>query len=390
MIRGVDMIYLDNCSTTKPRDEVIKEMSRSMMDYFGNPSSLHRLGMKSEKKIKEAREYITKYLDVNNDEIYFTSGGTESNNIAIQSVVNKMKNRGSHIITTKIEHHSVLNIMKNYEKQGFEITYLDVDELGNISLEELENSIKDNTILISIIHVNNEIGTIEPIDKIKEIINKKNPNILFHVDGVQGFGKVKFSLKGSGIDMYSFSGHKIYGPKGVGGLFIDKKHSLNPIIFGGNQEKGLRSGTENVPGIIGFGEAVRIMSENFIDESLLAYKLKTHLASRIENEIEDIKINTSLDDKSSPYILNVSFRNIRGEVLLHYLEDKDIYVSTSSACSSQGTEKSHVLKGIGLNNNEIEGSIRFCFSYENTIEDLDIAMESLKHSIEEIRQITMR
>lgn len=384
------MIYLDNCSTSKPRKEVVKIMSEAMMDYFGNPSSLHRLGMVSEKKVKEAREYIAKYLDVNRDEIYFTSGGTESNNIAIQSAVNKLKNRGNHIITTKIEHPSVLNIMKNYERQGFEVTYLDVDNLGNISLEELESSIKDNTILISIIHVNNEIGTIAPIDQIKGIINKKNPNTLFHVDGVQGFGKVKFSLKASGIDMYSFSGHKIYGPKGIGGLYIDRKHTLEPIVFGGNQEKGLRSGTENTPGIMGFGEAVRIIDENFIQESKLVYKLKEYFISKIKEEIKDIKINTSLDDKSSPYILNISFRNVRGEVLLHYLEDDNIYVSTSSACSSKGTEKSHVLKAIGLNNNEIEGSIRFCFSYENTIEDLDKTIGSLKKSVTEIRQITMR
>lgn len=384
------MIYLDNCSTTKPRKEVVEVMSEGLMDCFGNPSSLHRLGMKSEKEIKMAREYIAKYLDVNKAEIYFTSGGTESNNLAIQSALNKMKNRGNHIITTKIEHHSVLNIMKNYEKQGFEITYLNVDKLGNISLEELENSIKDNTILISIIHVNNEIGIIEPINEIKGIINKKNPNILFHVDGVQGFGKVKFSLKGFGIDMYSFSGHKVYGPKGVGGLYIDRKHTLDPIVFGGNQEKGFRSGTENVPGIMGFGEAVKIMDNNFDFERELVYGLKKYFAMRIKEEIDGIKINTSLDEKSSPYILNVSFENIRGEVLLHYLEDKNIYVSTSSACSSQGTEKSHVLKGIGLNNNEIEGSIRFCFSYENTIEEIDIIMETLKNSIAEIRQITMR
>lgn len=384
------MIYLDNCSTTRPRKEVIEIMSESMIDYFGNPSSLHRLGMKSEKKVKKAREYIAKYLDVNLDEIYFTSGGTESNNIAIQSTVNKLKNRGNHIITTKIEHPSVLNLVKSYENKGFEITYLDVNELGEICLEDLESSIKDTTILISIMHVNNEIGVIEPIDKIKGIINKKNPNTLLHVDGIQGFGKVKISLKGSGIDIYTFSGHKVHGPKGVGGIYIDRKHTLEPIVFGGNQEKGLRSGTENTPGIIGFGEAVKIMSENFSHESEGVYELKKYFASRIEKEIDDVRFNTSLDHKSSPYILNVSFANIKGEVLLHYLEDKNIYISTSSACSSQGTEKSHVLKNIGLNNNQIEGSIRVCFSYENTIEELDITMEVLKESIEEIRQITMR
>jgi len=381
---------LDNCSTTKPRKEVINIVSESMEKDFGNPSSLHRLGMKSEKKIKEAREYIAKYLNVDNNEIYFTSGGTESNNIAIQSIVNKFSKRGKHIITTKIEHSSVLNIMRNYEIQGFDITYLNVDSLGYISLEELKNSIRKDTILVSVMHVNNEIGAIQPIAEIKKIINSVNPSTLLHVDGVQGFGKVGLSLKAWGIDSYSFSGHKIYGPKGIGGLYIDKKHILSPIVFGGNQEKGLRSGTENLTGIIGFGEAVRIMTKNFEYESKHAFKLKEYLANRVKEEIQDIRLNTSLDESSSPYILNISFNHVRGEVLLHYLEDKDIYVSTSSACSSKGTEKSHVLKSICLKNEEIEGAIRFCFSYENTIEDIEYTVQILKESVSEIRQITMR
>lgn len=384
------MIYLDNCSTTKPREEVIKIISESMNEDFGNPSSLHRLGMKAEKKIKEAREYIAKYLNVSSGEIYFTSGGTESNNIAIQSVVNKQQKRGKHIITTKIEHPSVLNIMKYYEQQGFEVSYLNVDRNGYISLEELKTSIKDTTILVSIIHVNNEIGTIQPISEIGKIISEVNPNVLFHVDGVQGFGKVDISLKSSGIDSYSFSGHKIHGPKGIGGLYIDKKNTLSPIVFGGNQEKGLRSGTENLTGIIGFGEAVRIMTDKIKDESDHVYKLKRYFMDRIKETIEDIKFNSLLDERFSPYILNISFNHVRGEVLLHYLEDKDIYVSTSSACSSKGTEKSHVLKSICLKNEEIEGAIRFCFSYENTMEDMEYTIQILKQSIAEIRQITMR
>ena len=384
------MIYLDNCSTTRPREEVVKIITESMRDDFGNPSSLHRLGMKSEKRIKEAREYIAKYLNVNSNEVYFTSGGTESNNIAIQSIVNKFGRRGKHIITTKIEHPSVLNIMKNYEHNGFHITYLNVDSLGYISLEELRNSIRKDTILVSIMHVNNEIGSIQPIDKIKDIIKWINPDTLLHVDGVQGFGKVNISLKKSGIDSYSFSGHKVYGPKGVGGLYMDKKHTLSPIVFGGNQERGLRSGTENLTGIIGFGEAVRIMRQNFEIESEHVFKLKKYFANKIKEEIQDIRFNTTLDENSSPYIINISFNNVRGEVLLHYLEDKDIYVSTSSACSSRGTEKSHVLRSICLKNEEIEGAIRFCFSYENTLEDMDYTIQVLKESVSEIRQITMR
>ncbi|CAK7073254.1 cysteine desulfurase NifS [Tissierella sp. P1] len=384
------MIYLDNCSTTRPREEVVNVLIESMRDDFGNPSSLHRLGMKSEKRIKQAREYIARYLNVTTNEVYFTSGGTESNNIAIQSIVNKLGKRGKHIITTKIEHPSVLNIMKNYEQQGFDITYLNVDNFGYISLEELRNAIRKDTILVSIMHVNNEIGSIQPINEVKNIINLINPNILLHVDGVQGFGKVDVSLKKWGVDSYSFSGHKIYGPKGIGGLYIDKKHILSPIAFGGNQERGLRSGTENITGIIGFGEAVRIMTQKFKDESDHAFKLKKYFASRVREEIQDIRFNTTLDERSSPYILNISFNHVRGEVLLHYLEDKEIYVSTSSACSSKGTEKSHVLRGICLSNEEIEGAIRFCFSYENTLEDMETAVQVLKESVSEIRQITMR
>ena len=384
------MIYLDNCATTKPRKEVVDIMQKSMIEDFGNPSSLHRLGMKSEQKIKVAREHIANALNVNINEIYFTSGGTESNNIAIQSIISKFGKRGKHIITTKIEHPSVLNIMKNYEQQGFDITYLNVDNHGYISLKELENSIRNDTILVSIMHVNNEIGSIQPISKIKDIIKKVNPNTLFHVDGIQGFGKVELSLKKWGIDCYSFSGHKVYGPKGIGGLFIDKKLILNSLIFGGNQEKGLRSGTENLTGIIGFGEAVKIMNENHKIEIEYIRELKEYFAQKIEEEIPYIRFNTSLDENSSPYIINISFNHVRGEVLLHYLEDKEIYVSATSACSSKGTEKSHVLKSIGLKNEEIEGSIRFCFSYEITKEDLDYTVKILKESVADIRQITMR
>ncbi len=384
------MIYLDNCSTTRPREEVVKIISQSMVEDFANPSSLHRLGMRAEKKVKVSREYISKYLNVDSSEIYFTSGGTESNNIAIQSMVNKLKKRGKHIITTKIEHPSVLNIMKNYENQGYNVTYLNVDEDGIISLEELRKNISQETILVAVMHVNNEIGSIQPIYEIKKLINETNPNTLLHVDGVQGFGKVDLSLKGIGIDSYSFSGHKIYGPKGIGGLYIDKKHTLSPIVFGGNQEKGLRSGTENLTGIVGFGEAVRIMTDNFLTESKYAFDLKKYFSDIVKEEIEDIRFNTPLNEKSSPYILNISFKYVRGEVLLHYLEDKDIYVSTSSACSSKGTEKSHVLKAISLKDADIEGAIRFCFSYENTMEDIDYTIQILKESISEIRQITKR
>lgn len=384
------LIYLDNCSTTKIREEVLNKIYESLRDDFGNPSSLHRLGLKAEKKIHAARKKISQFLRVRENEIYFTSGGTESNNLAIQSIVENMKKRGNHIITTKIEHPSVLNIMKRYEKEGFDITYLNVDEFGIIDIKEFEEALRKDTILVSIIHVNNEIGSIQDIQEIRKVMDNKNSQSLLHVDGVQSFGKIDFLLDELGVDTFSFSGHKIYGPKGIGGLYVRDNIHLNPIVFGGNQERGLRSGTENLHGIIGLGKAVEILGENQEKEYKYVKELRDYMVEKIREEITDIKINTPMDESSSPYILNISFRHTRGEVLLHYLEDKDIYVSTTSACSSKGTEKSPVLKAIGLTDGEIEGAIRMCFSYDITKEDLDYAVEIIKSSVEEIRKIMMR
>lgn len=384
------MIYLDNCATTKMRKEVIDTMYSSLEEDFGNPSSLHRLGLKSEKEIKKSRQIVSDYLNVDEREIYFTSGGTESNNIAIQSIVNSLGKKGKHIITTKTEHASIINIMKNLETKGFKVTYLDVDGNGRVPLEELEDSIDDETILVSIIHVNNEIGTIQEINEIKKIIKLKNSKALLHVDGIQSFGKIDFSIKDLGVDTFSFSSHKIHGPKGVGGLYVKRDLNLSPIVFGGNQERGMRSGTENVPGIIAFGKAVEIMDKEKEQERKHVLELKRYTIELIEKSIEDIKINSSLEYIFSPYILNVSFRNTRGEVLLHFLEQKNIYISTASACSSNGTKQSDVLKAIGLDNTEIEGTIRICFSYENNKEDIACFVDELRKSVEEIRKIMKR
>lgn len=384
------MIYLDNCATTKMRREVLETMTLSLEEDFGNPSSLHRLGLQSEKKIRKSREIVSDYLNVDQREIYFTSGGTESNNIAVQSIVNSLGKKGNHIITSKIEHPSILNIMKDLENRGFGVTYLDVDSDGRVSLDQLEKSIEDETILVSIIHVNNEIGTIEDIKEIKRIIKAKNSQALLHVDGIQSFGKIYFSLKELDIDTFSFSSHKIHGPKGVGGLYIKRELKLSPIVFGGNQERGIRSGTENVAGIIAFGKAVEIMTKNKEEERKHVRDLKSYTIELIEEKIDHIKINSKLEDKFSPYILNVSLRNTRGEVLLHFLEQKDIYISTASACSSNGTKKSDVLMAIGLDDKDIEGTIRICFSYENTRKDIEVFVEELKNAAEEIRKITMR
>lgn len=383
-------VYLDNGATTRPREEVINEINFMLRESYGNPSSLHRLGFNAEKKVERARDIIANFLSVNKDEVYFTSGGTESNNIAIQGIINKNKKRGNHIITTEIEHPSILNIFKYYEESGFNVTYLKVDEYGFIDLEELEKSINDSTILVSIMLVNNEIGTIEPVEKIRDILNKKDSNAYIHVDGIQAFGKIPLKLKEWDIDSFSFSGHKIHGPKGIGGLYIKKEANISPMVYGGNQEKGLRSGTENVPGIVGMGKAVEIINNNFEDEKKYIMNLKKYLYKNIKSNIPRIKINSLLDNNFSPYILNISFLGVKGEVLLHFLEDRGIYVSTGSACSSHGQGKSYVLTAIGLSNEEIEGAIRFSLSHFNTKEDIDYVVEELKKSVDEIRQIMMR
>lgn len=382
------MIYLDNCATTKMRREVKDALIESMDLDFGNPSSLHRLGLNSEKKIKEARAKIGKYLRVKPGEIYFTSGGTESNNLIIQSVIKGSRQERKHVITSKIEHSSITNVLESYG--DIDITYLDCNEYGQVDLKQLEESIRENTILVAIIHVNNEIGTVQDIRAIRKIIGEKSKDIVLHLDGVQSFGKIDFSLKALGVDTFSFSGHKVHGPKGIGGIYIREGLNIRPLIYGGMQEKGLRSGTENVQGIIAMAKAVEILDLRGSEERKHVEGLRDYFIGELKREIDDIRINTPLEVENSPYILNISFRNTRGEVLLHYLEDKGIYVSTASACTSNGTKKSHVLKNIGLDHKDMEGAIRICFSYETSKEDLDFTIRTLRDSVEEIRKIIMR
>ena len=383
-------VYLDNGATTRPRDEVIEEINYMFKSAYGNPSSLHRMGLEAERKVNQSRKTIAEFLSVKGEEIYFTSSGTESNNIAIQGIINKHSRKGKHIITSKIEHSSVLNIFKHYEEKGYKVTYLNVDEKGIIDLRELESSITEETILVSIMFVNNEIGCIQPVKEIKEIINSKNKQIVFHIDGVQAFGKIDFDIASLGIDCLSFSGHKIHGPKGIAGLYVRKGLNIEPIIFGGKQERGLRSGTENVPGIVGLGKATEILKKNFRTEKEYLLKLKEYFLSKLQEGISNIKVNSFVCGKGGPHILNVSFIGVRGEVLLHYLENKGIYVSTGSACSSNNKGRSHVLKEIGLSEKEIDGTVRFSFAFSNTYEELDYVFENLKESVEEIRKITMR
>ena len=326
-------IYLDNSATTKPYPEVIEKMVYAMTTDYANPSSLHRKGIEVEKSIKIIRQDIARTLGAKDKEIYFTSGGTESNNSIIRGVVNLYKKRKNHIISTEIEHPSVLNTLKDLEEDGFEVTYLKVDKEGKINIEELKNAIKPSTILISIMHVNNEIGTIQPIEEIGKYLKTLKDKVYLHVDAVQSYSKINFKPSRYNIDFMSVSAHKFHGPKGIGFMYIKENNRIKPILTGGGQEIGIRSGTENVPGIYGLGEAVKIINKNLNDTINKINDLKELLKEEISNNIDDIKINSPEDGVC--HILNVSFKDIRGEVLLHYLEQKGIYVSTGSACSSK-------------------------------------------------------
>lgn len=380
-------IYLDNSATTKPYQEVVDKMVYALTTDYANPSSLHRKGIEVEKNIKAIRQDIARTIGVKDKEIYFTSGGTESNNAIIRGVANLYKKRKNHIISTVIEHPSVLNTLKDLEEDGFEVTYLNVDKEGKINIEELKNSIKPSTSLITIMHVNNEIGTIQPIEEIGKYLKTLKEKVYFHVDAVQSYAKVNFKPSRYNIDFMSVSGHKLHGPKGIGFMYIKENNRLKPILTGGGQEIGIRSGTENVPGIYGLGEAVKILNKDLNKTIEKVAKLKNLLKEEIVKNIDDIKINSP--EGGVCHILNISFKDVRGEVLLHYLEQKGIYVSTGSACSSK-KKGSHVLNAIGLSPQEIEGAIRFSLSDLNTEEEIKEAVKIVKESVSDLRMIMRR
>ncbi len=384
------IVYLDNSSTTKPSKEVVEIMLKVLNEQYGNPSSLHHMGVEVEKLMKGARRQVSKALRANEKEITFTAGGTEANNIAILGSIEANKRKGNTIITTKIEHPSVINVYKYLETKGFNVVYLDVDIYGRLNIDQLKANISNSTILISVMHVNNEIGTIQPVKEIGNILKKEKLNIAFHMDAVQSFGKVPFSPSNLGTDLVSISGHKIHGPKGVGVLFKRKEMKISPIVFGGNQEEGIRSGTENIPGILGIGVAAEHIYLNS-DENIKAIEsLKAKFIGLVKSEISDIKINSPEIEDSAPHIVNISFLGTRGEVLLHLLEQDNIYVSTGSACSSKKDSKSHVLKAIGLKDEEIQGAIRFSFSEYNTLDEIYYVVEKLKNHVKDLRKIIKR
>ena len=377
--------YFDNSATTKVLEPVKEIVIKTMMEDYGNPSARHKKGLDAERYIKEAAETIAGTLKVAAKEIVFTSGGSESNNMAIIETAMANKRAGNHIISTGIEHASVYNPLAYLEEQGFRVTYLSVDGQGHINLEELEEAICPETILVSIMYVNNEIGAIEPVEAISKIIKKKNPNISFHVDAIQAYGKLLIRPKSQGIDLLSVSAHKIHGPKGVGFLYIDKRVKIRPMIYGGGQQRGMRSGTENVPGVAGLSAAANFMYTNHREKIRAIIEIKDYLIDRL-SEIDGVTINSLKGELSAPQIVSASFSGIRSEVLLHALEEKEIYVSSGSACSSNHPAVSGTLKGIGIKPELLDSTLRFSFGVFNTREEVDYCIQTLKELLPVLRR----
>ncbi len=376
------MIYFDNSATTKCDEDAVALMNKCLLEDFGNPSSLHGMGAKGKDYLKESREIIAGILKAQPKEIYFTSGGTESNNLAIKGGVAAKKRRGNHIITTKIEHASVLNPIKYLEKkEGFEVTYLGTDEFGVISLDELKASLREDTIFVSIMMVNNEIGALQPIEEASKIIKNFNKEILFHVDAIQAFGKLAIQPKKMGIDLLTVSGHKIHGPKGSGFIYINEAiyNIMVPQILGGGHERGMRSGTENVPAIAALGMAAKKAYENLDENQKRLYAMRHRLIEGV-SAIEGVSVNGHLDENSAPQIVSVSIKGnrTRAQVILNALQDNyGIYVSAGSACSSNKPAISETLKSIGLEKDLLERTIRFSFCPENTMEEVETAIKAL-------------
>ncbi len=382
-------VYLDNSATTRCFDEVAALMTQIMCEDYGNPSSLHRKGVQAEKYIRYAKDVIARNLKVNEKEIFFTSGGTESDNLALRGCAYANCRSGRHLITTQIEHPAVLKTMKHLEEEGFRVTYLPVDKKGCIRLEDLERAITGETILVSIMHTNNEVGSLQPVAQAGALIKRMNPKILFHVDAVQGYGKFKIYPKKMKIDLLSVSGHKIHGPKGVGFLYVDEKVKINPIVFGGGQQNGVRSGTENVPAIAGLAKAIEVVYSDLDREVEKLYQIKKAFVEGVK-KIDDVIVNGHPDETGAPHVVNVSVRGVRSEVLLHALEDKDIYVSAGSACSARKPQPSATLRAMGIEPELLGSTIRFSFSVFTTMEEINYTLQTMYDIIPMLRKYTRR
>lgn len=383
------MIYLDNSATTRQFPEVTETMIKYMEEYFGNPSSLYQLGVDSEKAIKTARRRVLEAMGLGDGRVYFTSGGTEGDNMAVFGAVKALRRRGNKIVTTAVEHPAVLECCKALQEQGFDVEYIGVDRNCRLDTAALEDAIDDKTILVSVMHVNNEVGTVMPVNRIKEIMKAKNAPGIFHCDSVQSFGKLNLC---NDADVITVSGHKIHGPKGTGAVYVGEGTNLPAFICGGGQESGKRSGTENVPAIAGFGVAAEISEITMKESMAAASKIRDRLAEGLRAKISDMVINSpeqsgEREGMCCPYILNVSFPGTRGEVLLHTLEQDGIYVSTGSACSSNKKGQSHVLKAMGLTDREIEGTLRFSFGQMNDIDEIDVVTEKVAAAVKRFRKL---
>lgn len=369
--------YFDNSATTVVTESVKDIVVKAMTDDYGNPSSMHMIGVNAEKYVKTAKENIAKILKVDEGEIYFTSGGTEGNNMAIIGSANANKRAGNRVITTKIEHSSVANPMKYLEKQGFDVVYLPVDNNGIVDMEVLKKEMTKDTILVSIMNVNNEVGAIEPVSEIGKYIKTVNPSVVYHVDAIQAFGKMEIRPRKENIDILTVSGHKIHAPKGSGFMYIKKNTKVNPIILGGGQQEGMRSGTENVPGIAGIGQAAKDCYDNLEKNVSHMTELKDYLIDEL-SKLDGVTINSQKGNAGAPHIVSASFENVRSEVLLHALEDKGVYISAGSACSSNRPAVSETLKAMGIDSKLLGSTVRFSFCELNKKEEIDYCIEQLK------------
>ncbi len=381
-------VYLDNSATTKCYESVKELVGKVMCEDYGNPSSMHKKGVEAERYVKESKEALAKILKVQEKELYYTSGGTESDNLALIGCARANHRAGKHLITTTIEHPAILNTMHYLEQEeGFRVTYLPVDKDGRVRLNALKEALCEETILVSIMYVNNEVGSVQPIEEAARIIKDYNKDILFHVDAVQGFGKYRIFPKRVGIDLLSISGHKIHGPKGTGVLYVNENVKIKPIVFGGEQQKNVRSGTENVPGIAGIGLAAKEIYTGLEEKVAAMRSLKAYF---IENvlKIDNTTIHGRIDETSAPHIISVGFAGIRSEVLLHTLEEKGIYVSSGSACASNHPAISGVLKGIGAGVEYLDATLRFSLSEFTTKEEIDYTLETLYNCVPMLRKYT--
>ncbi|MCI9397253.1 MAG: cysteine desulfurase [Lachnospiraceae bacterium] len=380
-------VYLDNSATTACFEEVAQLMHRILCEDYGNPSSLHHKGVEAEAYLRYANETFAKILKVNEKEVFFTSGGTESDNIALVGAAMANHRMGRHLITTRIEHPAVLQPMSYLEKQGFEVTYLSVDRQGRISLEELEEAVRTDTILVSIMHTNNEIGSVLPIAEAGVLIKRKNPDTLFHVDAVQGFGKARIFPGKMHIDMLSASAHKIHGPKGIGFLYMRDGAKVSPIMYGGGQQRGLRSGTENLPGIAGFAKAAELVYQDLEQDVDRMYALREKLTEGVK-KIGDVTVNGCPGREGAPHIVSASFRGVRSEVLLHALEERGIYVSAGSACAAHKPQPSATLRALGVEKELLQSTIRFSLSGFTTDEEITYTCQNLEDIVPKLRRYT--